>query len=337
MRILVQPERLRQAAQALRRAQEGWQGQAARLRQVFGGLDWETRQQLTVEAQVQQAVSLAESLAGRAGEKAAFLEAAAARFEQADSQGAQALGAVLGASAFSAIGGLHLPLGLSGWLGERIPVTRVVAPSGGGEVAGLGIFASFAWLGSAVKGLADQIWAWLQGRPEKFLSPVPEDEPAIPKGRLAQTILSGLEKARREQEQKQATQGTKIKSPDLQPADPASYPSCVLYAQARRPDLDRPDGTGGAADYITKYRDKAFQVPSQTTDLRDHLATGYAIVWDRHHPSLKGTDGWTWGHIVIVEEVGPDYVIVSQANWPGKPRMKIERQKLIDWVLYVIP
>jgi hypothetical protein len=32
MRILVQPERLRQAAQELRRAQESWQGQAARLR-----------------------------------------------------------------------------------------------------------------------------------------------------------------------------------------------------------------------------------------------------------------------------------------------------------------
>jgi len=52
MRILVQPERLRQAAQELRRAQEGWQVQSARLRQVFGGLDWEIRQQLTVEAQV---------------------------------------------------------------------------------------------------------------------------------------------------------------------------------------------------------------------------------------------------------------------------------------------
>jgi hypothetical protein len=77
-------------------------------------------------------------------------------------------------------------------------------------VTGLGLFASLTWLGSAVKGLAEQIWAWLQGRPEKFLSPVPEDEPAIPKGRLAQTILSGLEKARREQEQKQATSSGRV-------------------------------------------------------------------------------------------------------------------------------
>jgi hypothetical protein len=72
MRILVQPERLRQAAQELRRAQESWQGQAARLRQVFSNLDWETRQRLEVEGQVQQAVALAESLAARAGEKATF-------------------------------------------------------------------------------------------------------------------------------------------------------------------------------------------------------------------------------------------------------------------------
>jgi len=208
MRILVQPERLRQAAQELRWAQESWQGQAARLRQVFSNLDWETRQRLEVEGQVQQAVALAESLAARAGEKAAFLEAAAARFEQADSQGAQGLGRVEYII-------LHpewfIPWDFS-WTDLRsvLPLTRLVPLAGGGTVTGLGLFASLTWLGSAVKGLAEQIWAWLQGRPEKFLSPVPEDEPAIPKGRLAQTILSGLEKARREQEQKQATSSGRV-------------------------------------------------------------------------------------------------------------------------------
>ena len=208
MRILVQPERLRQAAQELRRAQESWQGQAARLRQVFSNLDWETRQRLEVEGQVQQAVALAESLAARAGEKAAFLEAAAARFEQADSQGAQGLGRVEYII-------LHpewfIPWDFS-WTDLRsvLPLTRLVPLAGGGTVTGLGLFASLTWLGCAVKGLAEQIWAWLQGRPEKFLSPVPEDEPAIPKGRLAQTILSGLEKARREQEQKQATSSGRV-------------------------------------------------------------------------------------------------------------------------------
>jgi len=326
MRILVQPERLRQAAQELRRAEESWQAQAARLRQVFAGLDWETRQRLGVESQVQQAISLAQGLAARAGEKASFLEATAARFEQADAQGAQAIGQVLGAAIAPAAG--WLPGGLSpvewlfSWLGGgRVPITRLLPLVGVGAIAGLR--ASLSWL-------ADLIWAWLQGRP-------PESQPAMPKGQLAETILSGLEKARREQEQKQAMEGTGVKGPDLQPADPASYSSCALYAQARRPDLGPTGGAGGAADYITKFGDKVFQVSSQTTDLRDYVAPGHAVVWDRHHPSLKGTDGWTWGHIAIVEEVGPDYVIVSQANWPGRPTMKIERQKLIDWGLYVIP
>jgi murein DD-endopeptidase MepM/ murein hydrolase activator NlpD len=199
MRILVQPERLRQAAQELRRAQESWQAQAARLRQVFSNLDWETRQRLEVEGQVQQAVALAESLAARAGEKAAFLEAAAARFEQADSQGAQGLGRVEYII-------LH-PEWFIPWnfsltdLQSVLPLTRLVPLAGGGTVTGLGLFASLTWLGSTVKGLAEQIWAWLQGRPPEILSPLPaEGQPAIPKGQLARTILSALERARREQE-----------------------------------------------------------------------------------------------------------------------------------------
>ena len=196
MRILVQPERLRQTAQELRRAQESWQGQAARLRQVFSNLDWETRQRLEVEGQVQQAVALAESLAARAGEKAAFLEAAAARFEQADSQGAQGLGAVLGASAVSALAGLNLPLGLGDWSGGRIPLTRVVAPSGGGEAAGLGLFASLTWLGSAALWFGQAIWNWLYGYPVQIASPLPSDPP---KGRLYETVLRGLERANQRQ------------------------------------------------------------------------------------------------------------------------------------------
>ena len=195
MRILVQPERLRQAAQELRRAQESWQGQAARLRQVFSNLDWETRQRLEVEGQVQQAVALAESLAARAGEKAAFLEAAAARFEQADSQGAQGLGAVLGASAVSALAGLNLPLGLGDWSGGRIPLTRVVAPSGGGEAAGLGLFASLTWLGSAALWFGQAIWNWLYGYPVQIASPLPSDPP---KGSY-ETVLRGLERAKQRQ------------------------------------------------------------------------------------------------------------------------------------------
>jgi len=214
MRILVQPERLRQAAQELRRAQEGWQVQSARLRQVFGGLDWETRQQLTVEAQVQQAVSLAESLAARAGEQAAFLEAAAARFEQADRQGAQAIGQVLGAATVSTAGRVSLPPWLNDLPGSRLPLTRLVPLAGGGAVTGLGLFASLPWLGRALSNLAEQIWAWLQGRPSEILSPLPaESQPAMPKGQLARTILSGLERARREQEKQVSTSAPPARIP----------------------------------------------------------------------------------------------------------------------------
>jgi len=206
MRILVQPERLRQAAQELCRAQEAWQGQAARLRQVFSGLDWETRQQLTVETQVQRAVSLAESLAARAGEKASFLEAAAARFEQADAQAAQTLGAVLGTATAASMGWINLPSRLNDLLGNRLPVTRLVPLAAGSMVAGLGVFASLPWLGSALSHLVEQIWAWLRGRPEKLLSPVAEGSTLlVSKGQLAKVIRSGLEKAQWEQEQKPAT------------------------------------------------------------------------------------------------------------------------------------
>jgi len=80
MRILVQPEHLRQVGEELHRAQESWQAQAARLRSLLAGLDWEIRQKANVDAQVQEAIRLAEELAARNGESAAFLETAAARF-----------------------------------------------------------------------------------------------------------------------------------------------------------------------------------------------------------------------------------------------------------------
>jgi len=216
MRILVQPEHLRQVGEELHRAQESWQAQAARLRSLLAGLDWEIRQKANVDAQVQEAIRLAEHLAARSGESAAFLETAAARFEQADAEGVRALG-VLGTSLVSAIRNLPPwmrsewlpPVSKLEWPGGHIPVARLIPISGG--IAGVGFFASLAWLGSTVKGLAEQIWAWLQGRPPEILSPLPaEGQPAIPKGQLARTILSALERARREQEQKQATPSGRV-------------------------------------------------------------------------------------------------------------------------------
>jgi hypothetical protein len=219
MRILVQPEQLRQNARILHQGREFWQAQAARLRSLLAGLDWEIRQKANVDAQVQEAIRLAEHLAARSGESAAFLETAAARFEQADAEGVRALGTVLGASTLEAVFAPLAarfpdaagPLWRLGTLfgGGGLPSTRLLPISGG--ITGVGFFVSLAWLGSTVRGLAEQIWAWLQGRPPEILSPLPaEGQPAIPKGQLARTILSGLERARREQEQKQATPSGRV-------------------------------------------------------------------------------------------------------------------------------
>ena len=206
MRILVHPEQLRQNARILHQGREFWQAQAARLRSLLAGMDWEIRQKGNVEAQVQEAIRLAEELAARNGESAAFLEAAAARFEQADTEGVRALGTVLGASTLEAV---FAPLAAR-FPDAAGPIWRLGTLFGGGGlpstrllpiITGVGFFASLAWLGSTVKGLAEQIWAWLQGRPPEILSPLPaEGQPAIPKGQLARTILSALERARREQE-----------------------------------------------------------------------------------------------------------------------------------------
>ncbi|MDQ2809057.1 MAG: CHAP domain-containing protein [Chloroflexota bacterium] len=117
--------------------------------------------------------------------------------------------------------------------------------------------------------------------------------------------------------------------------NPSNYSSCAIYAQTRRPDLGYTGGAGGAADYLTKPGLTHYQITANDTNLQDRIATGYAIVWDRNNPSLAGTPGYTYGHVAIVEQIYPDHVVVSQANWPGHPTMSISRDQLES--LYVIP
>lgn len=114
----------------------------------------------------------------------------------------------------------------------------------------------------------------------------------------------------------------------------ASGKQCAVYARERRPDLGRAGGDdGGAANYITKLRDWIVSIGDKD-DLKGKIAQGYAIVWPRQHSQLKGTDGYTYGHIAIVESVDVDKITVSQANWPGKPTMEITRDELQS--LYII-
>jgi hypothetical protein len=336
MRIIVQPEQLRQNAQHLRMSSEFWHGQARQLRAALAGLDWETRRSAAVESQVQQAAALADRLVIQAEEKASFLEAAATRFEHADAVGAQGI-----AQASSQITiAPSTPRLLSGilFMLPRLSIGMVFA-----RLLPLpGIVGVFGTLPS----LAERIWDWLNGCPQRH-APVAKDSPSIPKGKLAQVILTGLERARREQPPGQVIQSIEVASPQrggvrgpiqLVDVDPAEHrDSCALYAQARRPDLGPTDGQGGAADYIEKFRHKVFQLPRNASDLRQHLDVGYAVVWNRGHPTLSGTPGAQHGHVAVIEQVEPDAIVVSHTNWGDGFRMTINREQLVNWRLHFIP
>lgn len=114
---------------------------------------------------------------------------------------------------------------------------------------------------------------------------------------------------------------------------PTSGGSCAIYAQKRRPDLGpvgkSGNGNTGAGNYIHKYKDKVFHT-SRSDDLTKKIAPGYALVWEIGHPQADAT----YGHIAIVEEVGPDYVWISQAG-SSPTRMKLSREFVST--LYVLP
>jgi len=94
-------------------------------------------------------------------------------------------------------------------------------------------------------------------------------------------------------------------------------------------------GDGGAANCLDKFNNTKFQITDDNTDLTTKIAAGYAIVWPREHPDLDKSPGATYGHVAIVEEVGPPYVIVTQAALGTDTRMKITREQLKS--LYIIP
>ena len=122
-------------------------------------------------------------------------------------------------------------------------------------------------------------------------------------------------------------------NPDVKPENYSPKDGCVLYAQNRRPDLGR--AGGGAANYISNFKDTIFQVPSTETDLHYSVAKGYALVWPREHPDTKGSAGWIYGHVAIIEEVGKDYVVVSQAGWGSETQKRFSLEQVAS--LYVIP
>ena len=110
--------------------------------------------------------------------------------------------------------------------------------------------------------------------------------------------------------------------------NPAEFSSCALYAQARRPGLGRTGASDGGADgYISKFRDEIVGIGDGDTDLTTKVAEGYAVVWPRDSKWRNSWPDQKFGHVAIIEEVHPDYIIVSHAN-AGPPTMKIERDEL---------
>lgn len=214
MRILVVPERLRNLAQTLRHSESEWQALSARLNNQYRSLDWEVRQQAALDASVGQALRLSSDLAARAGELAAFLESAAARFEAADQQGVSQVSG-LGRDALALLGSAFtLPAwtglraaGLSAWqqlsaaLGAPLPGLYLVPTGGGNALTGIALLSSLPLLGSALRDLAESIWNWLHHygwRTNAELSSAAsyrfESSTGVPKGRLSQVIIQGLQK-----------------------------------------------------------------------------------------------------------------------------------------------
>ena len=109
--------------------------------------------------------------------------------------------------------------------------------------------------------------------------------------------------------------------------------SCVAYAKRRRPDL----GPAGGGAYNYKFRPEVFQISDEDSDLTQRIGVGYAIIWDKGHPSLTVTDGFDYGHVAIVESVENGNIVVSHANWPGHPELTLTLEQLRSNFMYVLP
>jgi surface antigen len=131
------------------------------------------------------------------------------------------------------------------------------------------------------------------------------------------------------------------------PADDGSQ-QCVDWARTRREELGATElphigaysnSDLGAHNYVQIYKDSVVQISmgdvSGSSLNVSGMLPGAALVWDKGDPMLGGGDGYTYGHIAIIEAVQSDGVWVSQANWPGASAMFIPKENLSG--LYIIP
>jgi len=113
--------------------------------------------------------------------------------------------------------------------------------------------------------------------------------------------------------------------------NPASF-TCATYAKARRPDLGSTQSDNekwkdqAAANYISKFEEKSYQLEGNEENLKDVIGVGYAVAWEPD-PTGELSDK-TYGHVAIVEEVYGDHVIISEAVRNGDGVYYIRRKTL---------
>ncbi len=334
--ILVAPELLRSLSSRLQHTAGDLRAICGRLGGVLSALDLEISQAAGVEAEWDGARRQAYALADQAESLARYLLGRAQAFEEADGAGSAAIGQVLG---------MFVPARYQWetWWQRILPVVSLPTQLLAGLLR-LGHvileIPPFVWPATVLAGLGGWIGtlagkASLQPVPRGWEQPIDTaaTDAVARKGQLSATILPKFEGL------SNRPLGPQDAVYRLEPADPTQFDpnvGCVAYAKARRPDLTVTDAPiPGAADYIGYYerKGKTLRLTGTEPDLRQVVKPGYAVVWDRGNPALRGTAGYTWGHIAIVEEVYADHVKISQGGWPGRPHAELSRDELAALVL----
>jgi surface antigen len=197
------------------------------------------------------------------------------------------------------------PQGLAQWSVYR-SVTSWAAPPGT-------VYAILPWFIS--------VPAWLQERLSAFFGKETPDQQAAVSAPLSGGTLNTASPSASPAPSKRETEA----------ATPKKGEQCVAYAKRRRSDFAE-HSIGPADNLINIYSETIFQLDENTTDLTS-LAEGYAIVWHRDHGGGINSDA---GHVAIIDEVGPDYVLVSEAN-PVNVGRQIPLSKLTSNTVYFIP
>lgn len=332
MRISVIPEDLHYLSGRLRDCANQIRAMQSRLAGQWSGLDWETQRKSGAEHMVHAALNRARVLADHADDMARFLASKADGFSEADAQSAAAWGR-MGESvvvvAPVTVRPPHWRLPGLPWLGRQMAkLSGFLLPL----IPGALLVSLRPLAGSPIRlineptSLLNRLQAKLGARPA---TPTGTPSSSAPRTWTEKQILGEIES-----------------SPGRLPGQTGQQ--CVDWAKRRRQSLGASPLPAistyspkdwGAHNYIRIFGDSA--VPITPDDVSGTgiavagLRPGAALVWDRGHPGLEGTAGYTYGHVAVVEAVQADGVWVSQANWPGEPAMFIPNEKMRG--LHVVP